>query len=375
MTSSGDELLKTLRDQEKERLARLPGIDRDPDHTEDGVLLSHWIEHYCEDSRRMIDPFDPEYLRPAGYDLRVGNNYTKKGEPHTLNKGGSLTIDPYQVAIIQTLETLNMPEFLIGRWNIRVGLAYDGLLWVGGAQVDPGFQGYLSCPIYNLATEEVTLKHGQKLAMIDFVTTTSVRHDSKRFKLKKYIFQDYNTKLQSGVAQQLDGQNKKIEENRQLSEKKAHEINETLRQNSAETRTRIDGFVALVFTVVAVLFAGLGIVATRGSEGPSFWNSTVWVSAVALYFALRAHSAASREDGKHSGRLEYVVVGIIAASILCYQIWHFNANKLGDASAQASSAMTAIEQQQRDLEGANARIEILQQQVDALRQGAANRQE
>jgi hypothetical protein len=68
-------------------------------------------------------------LRPAGYDLRVGSNYAIAGELHTLNEGGSLTIKPYQVAVIQTLETLNLPDFLIGRWNIRVKFAYKGLLW------------------------------------------------------------------------------------------------------------------------------------------------------------------------------------------------------------------------------------------------------
>lgn len=81
-------------------------------------------------------------------------------------------IPSYQVAIVQIRETLNLPKFLIGRWNIRVKRAYEGLLWVGGAQVDPGFRGHLCCPIYNLSNKEVRLEFGDTLAMIDFVVTT-----------------------------------------------------------------------------------------------------------------------------------------------------------------------------------------------------------
>ena len=178
MTSPGEESVDDPLLQEKRRLAELPYFDDERAHAGNGVLLSDAIEHYSGEPFQLISPFKREYLRPAGYDLRVGDNYAKDGKPYRLTVGNDLTIEPYQVAVIQTLETLNLPSFLIGRWNIRVGLAYRGLLWVGGAQVDPGFRGRLSCPIYNLSTKPVQLKHGDELAMIDFVTTTPVRRTS-----------------------------------------------------------------------------------------------------------------------------------------------------------------------------------------------------
>ena len=48
---------------------------------------------------------------------------------------------------------------------------------------------------------------------------------------------------------------------------------------------RIDTFVSVVFTVVAVLFAGLSVVATKGSDDSSVLSSSVLVAAVALYYA------------------------------------------------------------------------------------------
>lgn len=65
-----------------------------------------------------------------------------------------------------------MPRFLIARWNLRVSLIYRGLLWLGALQVDPGYHGYLSSPIFNLSDQDVTLKLGEPWALIDFVTPT-----------------------------------------------------------------------------------------------------------------------------------------------------------------------------------------------------------
>src|SRR5271165_7045113 len=245
----------------------------------------------------MIDPFDPSSLRPAGYDLRVGQSFAIGGKLGHLNYGGSLTIGPYQVAVIQTLETLNIPHFLIGRWNIRVMLAYKGLLWVGGAQVDPGFRGRLSCPIYNLSKEPVKLDYGERVAMIDFVTTTPFKDQiSKPFQWwsgKKLVFQQYSTELQSGVEDKLNAVREELEKGLQTAADATRaglaSTSERLTATIESSQTRMDNFVVLVFTVVAVLFAGLGIVATKGSNEPSFLSSPVWIAAVALYFALRPY--------------------------------------------------------------------------------------
>jgi deoxycytidine triphosphate deaminase len=300
-----------LLNKERERLADLPRIENDPANPDQGVLLSDRIEHYCGREFKLIDPFEKKNLRPAGYDLRVGDNYAKAGRHYPLNDGGVLTIEPYQVAVIQTLETLNLPDFLIGRWNIRVKLAYQGLLWVGGAQVDPGFRGRLSCPIYNLSTEQVQLKHGAELAMIDFVATTPVKSDSIPFQwwTKKLVFQQYNTALQSGVELHLGKMDEKIATGKQEADARfdevdtktsehLHHASELASRKFESIQARIDTFMTLAFTVVAVLFAGLGVVATKGSDDPSFVSSPVWVAAVALYFAFRPYAIALAQNVK-----------------------------------------------------------------------------
>lgn len=302
--SAENEFDPRILQNEKERLSELPYIRRSVIGDEPGVLLSDKIEQLCTASQRLISPFDRDSLRPAGYDLRVGLNYAIGKKRNTLNLGEKLTIGPYQVAVIQTLETLNLPEFLIGRWNIRVKLAYKGLLWVGGAQVDPGFRGQLSCPIYNLSTEPVELECGERLAMIDFVTTTKfVDEASIPFQWwndKKLVFPQYRTDLCSGVESRLLEIQDRVEKEHIEVEKQLKDHSEDLHRDLVNTQiridTRIDTFLTLVFTVVAVLFAGLGIVATKGTDESSFVSSPVWVAAVALYFALKPYAIAWSES-------------------------------------------------------------------------------
>src|ERR1044071_4314406 len=116
---SKDDTIAKLRDGEIKRLSKLKAPANNYDGDDRGVLLSEKIRQYC-DEFELISPFDEDSLRPAGYDLRVGHNYSILGERRALNAGMHLQIGPYQVAIIETYETLNLPKFLIGRWNIRV---------------------------------------------------------------------------------------------------------------------------------------------------------------------------------------------------------------------------------------------------------------
>jgi deoxycytidine triphosphate deaminase len=137
-------------------------------------LLSDEIKFYVEKCK-LIDPFDEESLKPAAYELRVGYEYAMDGKIKKLSDATGenfVEIPPFQVVVIKTMERVNLPRFMIARWNIRVRKAYDGLLWVGGPQVDPGYVGYLSCPIYNLSDKAVKLELGDNIAVIDFVKTT-----------------------------------------------------------------------------------------------------------------------------------------------------------------------------------------------------------
>lgn len=256
----------------KKVLNRYPFARKDPLEESSGVLLSDEILYYVSELD-LIDPFDIEKLRPASYRLCVGKHYSVEGEIHTLNDpSDTIEIPPFQVAVIQTKERVNMPPFLIGRWNIRVKLAYEGLLWVGGPQVDPGYAGHLFCPIYNLSRDPVRLDYGDQLAVLDFVKTTRFVEDGRdeimsiaansdwdtsEFKPRKFtrphddiLFEDYSPdQLTSGLFEEVQG-----------------ELNDIRQELDTLRRTLYIGL-AVGITILAILFSVLSIVVSSQLTG------------------------------------------------------------------------------------------------------------
>ncbi len=258
--------LEDKRYNEKERLKRL--ADRRPKTDEypgTGVVLSDGIEFYCHQFD-LISPFEPRNLKPANYKLRVGGQYALDGEIKLLSDEpgkDTVIIPPFAVAVIQTFETINMPQFLIARWNIQVQRAYEGLQWVGGPQVDAGFVGHLACPIYNLSDKEVRLRYRDPFAVIDFVkTTTFISGKSKTYEPippDRVIFEDYNPQnLRSGltthVTQRLEGFGASIEELR-------NSTNDSIKRLQDQSLA----FLGITLTLIAILFAALAVMVTSSS--------------------------------------------------------------------------------------------------------------
>ena len=235
------------REKEQKRLNALPDIRTDPRPESTGVLLSDEIRAYVKEGK-LIDPFIEDRLKPAGYELTVGNQAMKGGEFVRLEGVDSeVRIPPFEVVVVKTAETINLPRFLIARWNIRVKWAYEGLLWVGGPQVDPGYVGHLFCPLYNLSNETVKLKKGQPIALMDFVKTTRIKHEAdldnknlEKYKRppKRVLIEDYG-----------------IEGFRSALYAKDVDVREGLQQ----VRTKVDVFSSLVLGILAILITAITV--------------------------------------------------------------------------------------------------------------------
>lgn len=309
------------REYEKKVLQELP-CPEDDALIKPGVLLSDEIKRFV-DQFKLIDPFYPENLKAAGYELTVGDEYAIGGKIGKLcDEPGQreVTIQPFEVLIIKTRERVNMPRFLIARWNIRVKWAYEGLLWVGGPQVDPGYVGHLYCPIYNLSNKDVTLRLGEAIALIDFVTTTPFKTDqSKPYQSKPYqrpptrvLFDDYHPDtLKSALYTEA---RKRIEE----VENKV---------NSVETR--LNTSLGITFTILAIIIATLSMLVAL-SKGPEIalpWMLYIntAISIIALTLAILAisvrylHPSKELKLDERIRRLNrislFLTVGIIAAAI------------------------------------------------------------
>jgi deoxycytidine triphosphate deaminase len=293
------------RDRERERLKQLPEIEAaqfrasSSPVSKPGVLLAKEIERCCHEFS-LISPFSPNQLKAASYRLTVGSRYSLGGERRTLAESEQIRIPPFQVLVIQTRETLNMPRDMIARWNIKVSMAYKGLIWAGGPQVDPGYQGHLFCPIYNLSDQEVSLSYGTEIAVIDFVTTTAFDRDGKKFERppQAMLFDDYDT-LKSGLSDAWD------------------------RIQQFDTKITIYGGFAL--TLIGIIVAALSVMASSSASAEiktlrlSEWLCLI-ISGVAVALAwwvgIRTQNHPRRNGVHVASALVFILVGFFLGVVV-----------------------------------------------------------
>lgn len=257
------------RHREVERLLRLkkrqPKTDNFPGT---GVVLSDGIVAYCNEFD-LISPLRESNLKPANYKLRVGNEFSIGGKTGTLSSErghDELVVPPFEVAIIKTLETINMPRFLIGRWNIQVKRAYQGLIWVGGPQVDAGYVGHLFCPIYNLSDQPVTLRYDDPIAIIDFEKTTRFHEDqSKSYSdVPELVLFDEYPKLKSALVTL-------VTEKLEAFQKDIQKIDQNSKESSEKLENRFNNFATVALGGMGILFAVLALFVTVGDPRTLPW--------------------------------------------------------------------------------------------------------
>lgn len=148
---------------------------QDPAPTASGLLSSDFIRLYQYAVGGMIRPFNEARLRPAGYELTLGPIAWYDGEQVLLSeKKPDLAIPPNSIVFVSMREQLLLPHYLAARFDLSLRFIYQGLLLGAGPQVDPGYQGVLSCPIHNISDKTVYARLNETIARIDFVKTTGV---------------------------------------------------------------------------------------------------------------------------------------------------------------------------------------------------------
>ena len=248
------------RQEEAARIGSTRPCEDDPHDQVTGVLLSDEIAFYAE-KKGMIEPFLADNLKPAGYELTIGDEYFLSGEFRELypkseqEQERRVVIPPFQVAVLKTREIIRLPRYLIARWNIRVIHAYRGLLWVGGPQVDPGYCGFLFCPIYNLSDKPVTLETGEAIALIDFVKTSkfdkskskAYRFPPKRMALEEFGIADLRSALFTRAGEKIADFQERI----------------------SNLEVRLFAFTTVAFAIFGIVVGLLGLMSKASSDNIS----------------------------------------------------------------------------------------------------------
>lgn len=159
------------------------------------ILSDRSIREEVASQRILIEPFDDSCVQPSSVDLhvdryfRVFRNHTQrvidvKDDQEELTElievfeDEALILHPGEFVLGSTSERIGLPEDLVGRLEGKSSLGRLGLLiHTTAGFVDPGFTGYLTLELSNVANLPITVYPGMKIGQISFLRmTTSAEH-------------------------------------------------------------------------------------------------------------------------------------------------------------------------------------------------------
>ncbi len=139
----------------------------------------------------MVDPFDEASLQPSSIDLRVDRYFrvfrnhservidVKVNQEHLTElveivEDQPLILHPGEFVLGATLERVALADDLVGRLEGKSSLGRLGLLiHTTAGFVDPGFNGFLTLELSNVANLPITVYPGMKIGQISFLRMTS----------------------------------------------------------------------------------------------------------------------------------------------------------------------------------------------------------
>lgn len=139
--------------------------------TRPGVLLSDEIRYFV-DCVHLVTPFVEGDLRPAAYDLHIGDTYYVNDRPVPLGSREWFKVPANGLVYVKTRESFNIPYYMVARYSLRVTQVYRGLLIDNGLHVNPGYHGPIYVPVHNFSAEERILSEGDAFLSVEFVRTT-----------------------------------------------------------------------------------------------------------------------------------------------------------------------------------------------------------
>jgi dCTP deaminase len=125
----------------------------------------------------LINPFDPNRIDSASYELCLGEEVYISSFPNTpqkdrkkvfLKERETVAIPPGQFAFLRTAEEISVPIDAIAFISIKFGAKAKGIINVSGFHVDPGYKGRLVFAVFNAGPLNCHVECGQRLFSIWF---------------------------------------------------------------------------------------------------------------------------------------------------------------------------------------------------------------
>jgi deoxycytidine triphosphate deaminase len=140
-----------------------------------GMLSSDLIAYYDDQIGGMIGPWTDAQLKPAGYELTLGEMCLVQGERKILTPDDPwVEIPPNSIVFVSMEQWVRLPHYIAARFDLAIEFIYQGILLGTGPHVDPGFQGVLSCPLHNISNDAVHMRLSRTFAKMDFAKTSGL---------------------------------------------------------------------------------------------------------------------------------------------------------------------------------------------------------
>lgn len=150
------------------------------------ILSDVTIREQIAEGRIVIDPFDEACVQPSSVDLHVDSQFrvfansrypyidVRQPMPDLTElvevaDGEPFILHPGEFVLGSTLERVGIPDDLVARLEGKSSLGRLGLLIHSTAgYVDPGWDGYLTLELSNVANLPITIYAGMKVGQISF---------------------------------------------------------------------------------------------------------------------------------------------------------------------------------------------------------------
>ncbi|MDY6893323.1 MAG: dCTP deaminase [Chloroflexota bacterium] len=156
------------------------------------VLSDRTIKEEIAHQRIIIEPYDPSCIQPASLDVHldrkllvfktwrhpfyidVKQSLDDLNEIVEIDDTNPFLLNPGEFVLGSTLESVTLPDDIVGRLEGKSSLGRIGLLIHSTAgYVDPGWQGHLTLELSNVAKLPVTLYYGMKIGQLSFLRLTT----------------------------------------------------------------------------------------------------------------------------------------------------------------------------------------------------------
>lgn len=155
------------------------------------IFSDRSIRDALDEGRIEIDPLEPSFIQPSSIDLRVDSAFRvfeNHKYPHIdprepqedltklieVSEGDPFILHPGEFVLGATLERVRLGVDIVARLEGKSSLGRLGLLIHSTAGfVDPGFDGYLTLELSNVANLPIAIYPGMKIGQISFYQMTT----------------------------------------------------------------------------------------------------------------------------------------------------------------------------------------------------------